>query len=105
MMVRSSTKPTTCSMPGSALCPETVRNLRRVALLETHAADLSFLFGIDQGEAGSPLLPAPLATFETPHHTPFAYHLHVQDVTTRARRHRQRQELPPELHGHERAAV
>ena len=39
------------------------RNLRRMALLETHAADLSFLFGIDQGETGSPLLPAPLATF------------------------------------------
>jgi type IV secretion system protein TrbE len=56
------------------------RNLRRLALLETHAADLSFLFGIDQGRAGSMLLPAPLATFETPHHTPFAYHLHVQDV-------------------------
>ena len=56
------------------------RNLRRVALLETHAADLSFLFGVDQGQAGSPLLPAPLATFETPHHTPFAYHLHVEDV-------------------------
>jgi type IV secretion system protein VirB4 len=56
------------------------RNLRRLALLETHAADLSFLFGIDQGRAGSPLLPEPLATFETPHHTPFAYHLHVQDV-------------------------
>ena len=56
------------------------RNLRRMALLETHAADLSFLFGIDQGETGSPLLPAPLATFETPHQTPFAYHLYVQDV-------------------------
>jgi type IV secretion/conjugal transfer VirB4 family ATPase len=56
------------------------RNLRRVALLETHAADLSFLFGIDQGRAGSALLTEPLATFETPHHTPFAYHLHVQDV-------------------------
>lgn len=56
------------------------RNLRRVALLETHAADLSFLFGIDQGRAGSALLVEPLATFETPHHTPFAYHLHVEDV-------------------------
>jgi type IV secretion system protein VirB4 len=56
------------------------RNLRRVALLETHGADLSFLFGIDQGQVGSPLLPTPLATFETPHSTPFAYHLHVQDV-------------------------
>ena len=28
------------------------RNLRRLALLETHAADLSFLFGIDQGQRG-----------------------------------------------------
>jgi type IV secretion system protein TrbE len=55
-------------------------NLRRMALLETHAADLSFLFGVDQGHAGSPLLVAPLATFETPHHTPFAFHLHVEDV-------------------------
>lgn len=56
------------------------RNLRRLALLETHAADLSFLFGIDHGEAGSPLLAQPLAIFETPHQTPFAYHLHVHDV-------------------------
>jgi type IV secretion system protein VirB4 len=55
-------------------------NLRRMALLETHAADLGFLFGVDQGEAGSPLLTSPLAIFETPHNTPFAYHLHVQDV-------------------------
>jgi len=57
-----------------------VRNLRRLALLETHAADLSFVFGIDHGDAGSPLLAQPLAIFETPHRTPFAYHLHVQDV-------------------------
>jgi type IV secretion system protein TrbE len=56
------------------------RNLRRLALLETHAADLSFLFGINQGEAGSALLEEPLAIFETPHQTPFAYHLHVQDI-------------------------
>jgi hypothetical protein len=35
------------------------RSLRRMALLETHAADLRFLFGIDQGQAGSPLLPDP----------------------------------------------
>lgn len=56
------------------------RNLRRLALLETHAADLSFLFGIDHGEAGSALLAEPLAIFETPHQTPFAYHLHVHDV-------------------------
>ncbi|HEX6314726.1 MAG TPA: hypothetical protein VFZ73_07700, partial [Gemmatimonadaceae bacterium] len=56
------------------------RNLRRMAVLETHAADLSFLFGIDQGQPDSALLSDPLAVFETPHHTPFAYHLHVQDV-------------------------
>lgn len=56
------------------------RNLRRLALLETHAADLSFLFGVNQGEAGSALLSEPLAIFETPHQTPFAYHLHVEDV-------------------------
>ena len=55
-------------------------NLRRLALLETHAADLSFLFSVDQGQAGSKLLKAPLATFETPHQTAFAYHLHVEDV-------------------------
>jgi type IV secretion/conjugal transfer VirB4 family ATPase len=63
------------TVPGNG-----ARNLRRLALLETHAADLSFLFGVDQGQAGSPLLKTPLATFETPHNTPFAYHLHVQDV-------------------------
>jgi type IV secretion system protein VirB4 len=55
-------------------------NLRRLALLETHAADLSFLFTIDQGQQASALLSAPLAIFETPHRTPFAYQLHVQDV-------------------------
>jgi type IV secretion system protein VirB4 len=55
-------------------------SLRRLALLETHAADLSFLFSVDQGQAGSQLLKSPLATFETPHKTPFSYHLHVQDV-------------------------
>ncbi len=56
------------------------RNLRRLAVLETHAADMSFLFGVDQGQPGSTLLKAPLAIFETPHQTAFAYHLHVQDV-------------------------
>lgn len=63
------------TVPGNG-----ARNLRRMALLETHAADLSFLFGIDVGQAGSALLTEPLATFETPHHTPFAFHLHVEDV-------------------------
>jgi len=55
-------------------------NLRRIAMLETHAADLSFLFTVDHGSAGSSLLTSPLAVLETPHHTPFDYHLHVQDV-------------------------
>ena len=55
-------------------------NLRRLPLLETHAADLSFLFTVDQGEPGSALFADPVATLETPHHTPFDYHLHVQDV-------------------------
>ena len=62
-------------VPGNS-----ARNLRRLALLETHAADLSFLFGVDQGQAGSSLLTAPLAIFETPNNTPYAYHLHVRDV-------------------------
>jgi type IV secretion system protein VirB4 len=35
---------------------------------------------VDQGQPGSLLLKEPLAIFETPHQTPFAYHLHVQDV-------------------------
>jgi type IV secretion/conjugal transfer VirB4 family ATPase len=58
-----------------------VHNLRRLALLETNVADLSFLFTLDQGEHVSPHLGhESLATFETPHHTPYAYNLHVQDV-------------------------
>jgi type IV secretion system protein VirB4 len=56
------------------------RNLRRLPLLETHAADLSFLFTVDPGTRDSALLTAPVATLETPHRTPFDYHLHVQDV-------------------------
>ena len=55
-------------------------NLRRLALLETHAADLSFLFTIDRGRPSSALTTEPLAVFETPHGTPFAYYLHEQDV-------------------------
>jgi type IV secretion system protein VirB4 len=56
-------------------------NLRRLALLETNLADLSFLFTIDQGDAVSPhLRKEALAIFETPHHTPYAFNLHVQDV-------------------------
>src|SRR5687767_10529949 len=56
-------------------------NLRRLALLETNLADLSFLFTRDQGARLSPHLgQEALAIFETPHHTPYAFNLHVQDV-------------------------
>ena len=56
-------------------------NLRRLALLETNAADLSFVFTLDQGERVSPHLQREaLAVFETPHRTPYAFNLHVQDV-------------------------
>jgi type IV secretion system protein VirB4 len=56
-------------------------NLRRLAILETNLADLSFLFTLDQGERVSPhLRREALAIFETPHHTPYAYTLHHHDV-------------------------
>ena len=55
-------------------------NLRRLALLETHAADLSFVFTIERGRPSSSLTAEPLAVFETPHATPFAYYMHEQDV-------------------------
>jgi len=56
-------------------------NLRRLALLETNAADLSFVFTLDQGESMSAHLQREsLAVFETPHGTPYAFNLHVQDV-------------------------
>lgn len=56
-------------------------NLRRLALLETNAADLSVLFTFNQGDLTSPhLRREALAVFETPHRTPYAYNLHVQDV-------------------------
>jgi type IV secretion/conjugal transfer VirB4 family ATPase len=56
-------------------------NLRRLAVLETNLADLSFLFTLDQGERVSPHLQREaLAIFETPHHTPYAFNLHCQDV-------------------------
>lgn len=59
----------------------TARNLRRLALLETNVADLSFLFIPDHGDPVSPHLGREaLAFFETPHHTPYAFNLHVQDV-------------------------
>ena len=63
-------------VPGNS-----AHNLRRVALLETNLADLSFLFTLDPGERVSPhLRQEALAIFETPHHTPYAFNLHVQDV-------------------------
>jgi type IV secretion/conjugal transfer VirB4 family ATPase len=64
------------TVPGNS-----ARNLRRLAVLETNVADLSFLFTFDQGEAVSPHLDREaLAVLETPHGTPYAYNLHVQDV-------------------------
>ena len=63
-------------VPGNS-----AHNLRRLALLETNFADLSFLFTIDAGERVSPhLRREALAIFDTPHHVPYAYNLHVQDV-------------------------
>ncbi|MCL4849379.1 MAG: hypothetical protein KJ066_22735 [Acidobacteria bacterium] len=63
-------------VPGNS-----AHNLRRLALLETNVADLSFLFTFNQGEPVSPHLGREaLATLETPHATPYAYNLHVQDV-------------------------
>lgn len=63
-------------MPGNG-----AHNLRRLALLETNAADLSFVFTLDQGErVNAHLQREALAIFETPHHTPYAFNLHVQDV-------------------------
>jgi type IV secretion system protein VirB4 len=56
-------------------------NLRRLALLETNVADLSFLFTLDPGSRlSSHLRREALAIFETPHHVPYAFNLHVEDV-------------------------
>lgn len=63
-------------VPGNA-----AHNLRRLALLETNLADLSFLFAFDPGERISRHLGREaLAIFETPSKVPYAYNLHVQDV-------------------------
>ena len=63
-------------VPGNS-----AHNLRRLAVLETNAADLSFLFTVHGGSRHCPHLDrGALATFHTPHHTAFAYTLHVQDV-------------------------
>lgn len=64
------------TIPGNG-----AHNLRRLALLETNLADLSFLFLRDQGEPVSAHLQREaLAVFETPHQTPYAFNLHVLDV-------------------------
>ena len=64
------------TVPGNG-----AHNLRRLALLETNAADLSFVFALDKGERVSPYLGEDaLSIFETPHHAPYAFNLHVQDV-------------------------
>ena len=63
-------------VPGNA-----AHNLRRLALLETNVADLSFLFTLDPGSRLSPHLGREaLAVFETAHHVPYAFNLHVEDV-------------------------
>jgi type IV secretion/conjugal transfer VirB4 family ATPase len=63
-------------VPGNS-----AHNLRRLALLETNLADLSFLFTIDAGARVCPhLRREALTIFETPHHVPYAFNLHVQDV-------------------------
>jgi type IV secretion system protein VirB4 len=63
-------------MPGNS-----AHNLRRLALLETNYADMSFLFTLDTGTRVSPHLGREaLATFETRHQTPYFFNLHVEDV-------------------------
>ena len=67
----------TAIVPGNR-----AHNLRRLGLLETNCADLSFLFSLDQGERTAAALGGreALAVFETRHQTPYYYNLHVQDV-------------------------
>ena len=56
-------------------------NLRRMALLETNLADLSFLFTLDRGDPISGhLQQEALAVFETPHRATYSFNLHVEDV-------------------------
>ena len=63
-------------VPGNS-----AHNLRRLALLETNCADLSFLFTLDRGSPRCRHLDRDaLAIFETRHQTPFHFALHVQDV-------------------------
>jgi type IV secretion system protein VirB4 len=63
-------------IPGNS-----AHNLRRLALLETNYADLSFLFTLDTGQPTCPHLGRDaLAVFETEHQTPYRFALHVADV-------------------------
>ena len=64
-------------LPGNG-----AHNLRRLALLNTNVADLSFLFTLDTGQRTSAHLNGReyLAVFETPHQTPYFWNLHVDDV-------------------------
>ncbi len=63
-------------MPGNS-----AHNLRRLALLETNHADLSFLFTLDRGAPTSAHLGREALTiFETRHETPYFFNLHVDDV-------------------------
>jgi type IV secretion system protein TrbE len=64
------------TVPGNS-----AHNLRRVALLETNLADLSFLFTLDTGAPRSRHFGREaLAVFETRHRTPYFYNLHFEDV-------------------------
>ncbi len=64
-------------VPGNA-----AHNLRRVPLLNTNVADLSFLFTLQTGNRTSAHLGGRecLAVFETDHQTPYFWNLHVGDV-------------------------
>lgn len=63
-------------VPGNS-----AHNLRRLALLETNCADLSFLFTLHGGNRTNPHLGREaLAVFETQHQTPYHFNLHVDDV-------------------------
>ncbi len=63
-------------VPGNS-----AQNLRRLPVLETNYADLSFLFTLDTGEPRSAHLHAEaLAVLETEHQTAYHFNLHVDDV-------------------------
>jgi type IV secretion system protein VirB4 len=64
-------------VPGNA-----AHNLRRVPLLNTNCADLSFLFTLHTGERRSAHLGGRecLAVFETEHQTPYFWNLHYGDI-------------------------